>query len=135
MSRLPFALAVLFAVASLTSADDKKKPITEVPTVKADKFGPGGTVPEPVSVTSVKELEKAIPDDETRKRIAKLVDFGEQTLLVVAWESSGGDKLTYTVAESFPEQVTFHHKKGLTFDLKSHVKLFVLRNGVKWAVK
>jgi hypothetical protein len=37
--------------------------------------------------------------------------------------------------ESFPEQIVFGYKPGKTDDLHRHVKLFALRNGVKWSVK
>ncbi len=41
----------------------------------------------------------------------------------------------HAVAESFPEQITFTLTPGKTFDLRSHVKLYVVRNNVKWSAK
>lgn len=136
MSRLLVAGALLLAISAVAPAADKKvKPIEAIPTAKGDVFEKGGKSPDPVSVTTEKELEKAIPDETTRKRIAKLVDFSEQSLLVVTWQGSGADKLEYTVAESSPERVTFTCKPGVTDDLKSHAKLYVMRKDVKWSVK
>lgn len=63
------------------------------------------------------------------------MDFKEQTLLVFAWQGSGTDKLEYVILESFPEQIKFSYKAGGEDDLRKYVKLFVLRNGVKWSVK
>jgi hypothetical protein len=43
--------------------------------------------------------------------------------------------MEYEVAESFPEQITFSLKPGLTRDLRPHVKIFALRANVKWRMK
>lgn len=137
MTRL-LAVAALFAVVAVAPADEKKlaPAITDIANDKADKIETEkGKAAEPTVVASEKELEKAIPDEATRKRVAKLVDFKEQTLLVFAWQGSGGDKLSYTVAESFPEQIKFTLTPGLTRDLRGHVKLYVVRNNVKWSAK
>ena len=137
MTRL-LAVAALFAVATLTPADEKKASpaITDIANVKGDKIETEkGKATEPTTVSSEKELEKAIPDEATRKRVAKLVDFKEQKLLVFAWQGSGQDKLTYVVAESYPEQLMFTYTVGKTFDLHSHVKLYVVRNNIRVSVK
>jgi hypothetical protein len=39
------------------------------------------------------------------------------------------------VKESFPEQIVFSYKRGRTKDLRSHLKVYVLRSDVKWAVE
>jgi hypothetical protein len=138
MTRLFAALAAATVLAAAAPAEDKKvkEPIVEIPTEKADKIETkDGKATAPTAVTSEKELEKAIPDEDTRKRVAKLVDFKEQVLLVFAWEGSGGDKLEYVILESFPEQIRFSLKPGATDDLRKHVKLFALRNNVKWSAK
>lgn len=136
MSRL-LTLAFVVVFAATVSADKKKEPIVEIPSDKADKFDTKDekvTVPTLVT-TSGKDFETAIPDEATRKRIAKLVDFNEQMLLIFRWEGSGGDKLGFTIAESYPEQISFSLQPGRTRDLRPHVKVFVLRNNVKWSVK
>jgi hypothetical protein len=67
--------------------------------------------------------------------IAKKVDFQKQIVLVFAWQGSGGDKLVYKVLESFPEQIPFSLRPGVTDDLRSHSRVFALRSNVKWSVK
>lgn len=138
MTRLFAALAAAVVLVAAAPAEEKKlkEAIVEIANDKADKIETkDGKWNTPMAVTSEKELEKAIPDEETRKRIAKLVDFKEQVLLVFAWEGSGGDKLEYVVLESYPEQIKFSYKAGATDDLRKHVKLFALRKNVKWSVK
>jgi hypothetical protein len=67
--------------------------------------------------------------------IGKKVDNKKQIVLVFAWQGSGGDKLDYQVLESFPEQVPFSLRPGLTDDLRTHSRVFVVRSNVKWSVK
>jgi hypothetical protein len=50
---------------------------------------------------------------------------------VFAWRGSGQDKMTYTIAESFPEQITFKILPGRTRDLRSHLKIYASRKNVK----
>ncbi|MEO2088332.1 MAG: hypothetical protein ABGY75_02390 [Gemmataceae bacterium] len=131
---IPFV--ALFATTVL--ADDKKPAgsFAEIAVVKGDKIeAKGGKATEPVKVTSAAELEKAVPDEATRTRLAKLVDFKTHTLLIFAWQGSGQDKLEYTVLQSDPPQVEFTVSPGRTKDLRSHVHLFVVRSDVKWTVK
>jgi len=64
--------------------------------------------------------------------LAKQVDFERQTVLVFAWRGSGQDRLTYAVAESYPEQVFFTYQPGRTRDLRPHVHVYALRSNVKW---
>ena len=64
--------------------------------------------------------------------LTKQVDFEQRVVLVFAWRGSGQDRLSYSVAESFPEQVFFEYKPGRTKDLRPHVYVFALRANVKW---
>jgi len=137
MTRL-FAIAALLAAVTLLPADEKKAlpAITDIANDKADKIdAEKGKATEPITVSTEKELEKAIPDEDTRKRIAKLVDFKEQKLLIFAWKGSGQDKLSYVVAESYPEQLMFTYTVGKSDDLRRHVNLYVIRNNVRVSVK
>ena len=60
------------------------------------------------------------------------VDFEKQLVLLFAWRGSGQDQLEYTVAESYPEQVTFRYVPGRTRDLRPHVSIYALRKNVTW---
>jgi len=74
-------------------------------------------------------------DKEGLAALGKKVDLKKQIVLIFAWRGSGQDKLSYTVAESFPEQITFSLKPGATDDLREHVQVFALRSNVKWGVR
>jgi len=63
------------------------------------------------------------------------VDFAQQKLLIFAWRGSGRDRLSYAVAESYPEQVFFTLRRGRTKDMRPHLHLYALRANVRWTVK
>ncbi len=111
-------------------------PIVDVNTEKADKFAfKPGPWNKPQRITTEKEFAKVIPDETTQKRLAKLIDFKEQDLVVFSWEGSGQDKLEYLVLESFPEQLRFSRKAGATDDLRKHLKLYIVRKNVSLSAK
>ena len=88
----------------------------------------------PIVVKSKEEAAKHFGKKAVAS-LVKAVDFKKQFVLVFAWRGSGGDQLNYTVAESFPEQISFSRQFGRTRDLRSHAKVFALRSNVKWSVK
>jgi len=71
-------------------------------------------------------------DDAAAAALKKRVDFKQQIVLVFAWLGSGQDRLTFAVAESYPEQVFFTLKPGRTRDLRPHVHVYALRSNVTW---
>ena len=88
---------------------------------------------EPLVLKSADEAAKFFGEDALAA-LKEEVDFKEQIALVFAWRGSGQDKLSYVVAESFPEQITFQIKPGRTRDLRPHVHVFALRSNVKWSI-
>ena len=89
-------------------------------------------------LTAFAEMERhgdlLLRHDDALAALKKQVDFDEQFVLLFAWRGSGQDKLTYVVAESFPEQITFRIEPGRTRDLRPHVHIYALRSNVKWSV-
>ena len=94
----------------------------------------GGGWKKPLKIESAKQLADHF-DKKSVADLEKIVDFDQQVMLVFAWRGSGQDELSYVVAESYPEQVTFSHQKGRTRDLREHVKIYVLRKNVRWSVR
>jgi hypothetical protein len=84
----------------------------------------------PIVIKSAEEAAKHFGKDAL-ETLGKEVDFKKQIVLVFAWQGSGGDKLSYTVAESLPEQIAFSLKRGLTRDLRSHSHVYALRSNVR----
>jgi len=85
----------------------------------------------PLSIRSEEDAAAHFPQTALAT-LKKQVDFTQQTVLVFAWRGSGQDRLTYAVAESFPEQVFFKFRPGRTRDLRPHMRIFALRSNVKW---
>jgi hypothetical protein len=82
-------------------------------------------------VLDTEEAAKKYFAEKELKALKKKMNFATQKLIVIVWRGSGGDKISYTVMESFPEQVIFNYKRGMTRNLGPHFKLFALRKNVK----
>jgi hypothetical protein len=128
-------LIVLVTFATAAANEDKMLgPIKQLTGLKPAKSVFGATTRgKPLVIKSDEDAAKHFTGDDLAK-LKKQVDFKKQVVLVFAWRGSGGDRLTFDVAESFPEQIFFSLKPGRTRDLRSHVKVYVLRSNVKWKV-
>ena len=83
-------------------------------------------------VLETRDAAAAHFSSESMGMLSKQVDFDRQIVLVFAWRGSGQDRITYSVLESFPEQIVFAFRPGRTRDLRPHTKVYVLRSNVKW---
>lgn len=88
----------------------------------------------PLEIKSLEDAGKHF-GKEALETLKKSVDFDKQIVLVFAWQGSGQDKLEYQILESFPEQIPFSLKRGLTRDLRQHAHVYVLRNNARWSTK
>ena len=127
---LMFAATVFNAETSAT-AEEMLPPIQDITDIKANeeiwKVAKRGV---PLTFRSKSEAARYFSEPQL-KLLLKKVDFQKQTLLVFAWRGSGQDKMTYTIAESFPEQITFKILPGRTRDLRPHLKIYAIRKNVK----
>jgi hypothetical protein len=87
----------------------------------------------PIEIRSQEDAAKYF--DGKNLKALSAIDFKKQLVLVFAWRGSGGDRLSFVVAESFPEQIQFTINPGRTRDLRSHTAVYALRLNVKWSVK
>ena len=133
-SLLIAVVAFLTIVGGLFAAPANHEPITELKDLRAEEavFTDATSRSKPIVLKSLKNGAKYF-DKEELAAISKTVDFEKQIVLLFAWRGSGQDRLQYVVKESFPEQIMFSCKPGLTRDLRPHVKVYVLRSNVKWA--
>ena len=128
-------LAAIVLPITVAGADAKLPPIKTVKGVKPNRsIFKAAKRNKPLVIRSAKAAAAYFSKPALAK-LKKQVDFKHQIVLVFAWKGSGQDRLNYSVAESFPEQIFFKHKRGRTRDLRSHVKIFVLRSNVKWRVR
>ena len=122
-------------VGGLFAAPANHDPITELKDLSAkEALFKGASRTKPVVLKSLKNGAKYF-GKEALAKIFRAVDFEKQSVLLFAWKGSGQDRLQYVVKESFPEQIVFSHKRGRTKDFRSHLKVYVLRSDVKWAVE
>ena len=129
-------IAAACMMVGMASAQEAIAPIKVAPEspMKKNSVFKNSTFNKPVVVKSKEEAAKYF-GKEALAKLVKAVDFKKQIVLVFAWRGSGGDQLNYTVAESFPEQISFSRQFGRTRDLRGHAKVFALRSNVKWSVK
>lgn len=106
-------------------------PIKSVAVKPNDSIFKAATRDKPLVIKSAADATKHFPA-EGIATLKKEVDFDKQIVLVFAWRGSGQDKLSYSVLESFPEQIVFNFKRGRTKDLRPHTLVFVLRSNVRW---
>lgn len=111
-------------------------PITEIKKLEVEKaaFDRKRGAENPILIKDEKTAKKYFADDQLKKLLEQ-VDFAEQHVLLFAWAGSGRDKLTFDVAESYPEQIQFKLARGMTRDLRQHVRVFAIRSNVKWTTK
>lgn len=121
-------------------ADDQKKdPKLEVKEIDLSviKFDrPKGRADKPTAITGADELTKTVTIEEARERIAKEADFGKQQVIWFAWSGSGGDKVSASVADGDKgPEVVFQFERGLTKDLRGHIRAFVIPAKAMWRVE
>ena len=132
MTRWMTGIAVVCIIAGAASAQE---PIVAIKVMTPEKsVFKDSAWNKPIVIKSTEDAAKHYGKDAL-ETLGKEVDFKKQFLLAFAWQGSGGDKLSYVVAESFPEQIFFSLKPGLTRDLRPHTHVYALRSNVIWSVK
>ena len=126
-------MTVIAAACMITGMLSAQEPIVSIKVKPQSSIFKNSNFNKPIVVKSKEEAAKHF-GKEAVAALVKAVDFKKQIVLVFAWRGSGGDRLNYTVAESFPEQISFSRQFGRTRDLRSHAKVFALRSNVKWSV-
>ena len=124
----------MVAAGMVTGIASAQKPIVSIKAAPERIVFKNSAFNKPLVVKSKEEAAKYF-GKKTIAALVKAVDFKKQFVLIFAWRGSGGDQLNYTVAESFPEQISFSRQFGRTRDLRSHAKVFALRSNVKWSVQ
>ncbi len=126
-----FAFYFVFMLATSCSlfGDEPIKQISVTPNQAA--FQGARTPPGALLIKTAQEAGEFF-DAAQLEKLVDQVDFNKQQVLVFAWQGSGQDRLTFEVAESYPEQIFFRFKAGRTRDLRSHTQVFSLRANVSW---
>ena len=127
-------MTLIAAACMITGMLSAQEPIVSIKVEPQSSIFKNSNFNKPIVVKSKEEAAKHF-GKEAVAALVKAVDFKKQFVLVFAWRGSGGDQLNYTVAESFPEQISFSRQFGRTRDLRSHAKVFALRSNVKWNVQ
>lgn len=130
MTRMMVGVAALWLVAGVALAQD---PIVAIEAAPEKTVLANAAWNSPIVVTSQTDAAKHFGADAL-KTLAATVDFTKQSVLIFAWRGSGGDRLTYNVLESYPEQIRFSLERGRTKDLREHTKVYAVRSNVRCRV-
>ena len=127
-------MTAMAAACMITGMLSAQEPIVSIKVKPQSSIFKNSNFNKPIVVKSKEEAAKHF-GKEAVTALVKAVDFKKQIVLVFAWRGSGGDRLNYSVAKSFPEQIYFSRQFGRTRDLRSHAKVFALPSNVKWSVQ
>ena len=125
------ALSILVAMVTVSESESTDVAVRELTTSKIKIVNPRLTYPKSTLISDHKELKDTFQDEEVVASIAKEVDFSKQKLIFFVWSSSGKDRIT---PKSLKNEIEFEYIRGLTRDLRTHVKLFVIPKGAKFKV-
>jgi hypothetical protein len=131
---MPRSLCSLFALYFSAGCCFGQEPIVEIKVTPEKSAFKNSAWSKPIVIKSQDEAARHFGKDAL-ETIASKIDFKKQIVLVFAWQGSGGDKLGYKILESFPEQIPFSLRPGVTDDLRSHSRVFALRSNVRWSVQ
>lgn len=93
-------------------------------------------VGKPTKIKDAETLAKIVPDPASQECILDEVDLKKEYLLLFTWSGSGRDTLTFEPKKGDEGmEVVFTYKRGLTRDLRHHVKLFALPKKTKFSVE
>lgn len=119
-------IVALLSIGIVVAADDKPvRELTVKPKAVDRELKLSG-----VEIVDAEGLKKLIKDEDLLKGISDGVDFKKEKAVVFAWSGSGGDRLFFKLAAD-EKSVKFEKLQGATDDLRYHLKVFVVKNGVK----
>ncbi len=121
-----FATIAAVLLALPLFAADEKPAVKEIATKDLKVKAPEGG--KPTARTEIKtadDLAKSPVLKGAADDIKKSVDFAKEKLVLFAWSGSGGDRIAGAAGKD-GKTAEFTYTGGLTFDLRQHVKLFVV---------
>ncbi|MEM9414534.1 MAG: hypothetical protein AAGA29_03530 [Planctomycetota bacterium] len=88
---------------------------------------------EPLVLSSAEDAASHF-EGEQLAALNEAVDWEDEAVLVFAWRGSGQDRMTAQTEAENPDTVRFVYTPGRTRDLRPHVYVYVLKQGVVWEV-
>lgn len=135
MKNLPSFLTITFSLWIAVNSTVAQDAIKEVEGIELQQSIFEAVDKNRVLVLTSEEDAKSHLSEANFEKLAESVDFETQRVVILAWRGSGGDSVSYDVAESWPEQISIRFKRGMTRDLRPHQKVFTLRSNVSCRVE
>jgi len=122
------------AVLMLAGVAYAQEPIVAIEVKPNHELSTKSVWEKPILIKSAEEAAQHFAEDALAT-LKNAVDWEKQVVLVFVWKGSGQDQLQYHILESYPEQIPFSLKPGMTKDLRLHSRVYALRSNVQWSVK
>ena len=125
------ALLLLLALPSVSFGDESI--VVRVEAVPSQAVFDDASRSEPIELSSA-EAAAAYFSGEQLTALNESVDWDTHSVLIFAWRGSGGDRMEAQVDADSPDEVRFVYTGGRTRDLRPHIYVYVLEQGVVWEV-
>ncbi|XAM00310.1 hypothetical protein OT109_02760 [Phycisphaeraceae bacterium D3-23] len=133
---IPALLGLLILPASSQAGDDEGD---SAAIVRQLDVSPGRDIfdsasrAEPLEIASAADAAAHF-DADALAALNDAVDWETEHVMVFAWRGSGQDRMTAQVDADNPDTVRFVYTPGRTRDLRPHVYVYVVKQGVVWEV-
>lgn len=132
MRLTPLICLGLMIPLSLSAGDAKSDKVQELDVKKFSFPRRGGSAEKPIVIEKTEDLKLLEGAAGLGDYLKDMVPLGKRTALVFAWAGSGGDRIT--VGEVKDDTVSLVYTRGLTRDLRQHLRVFTLPKGMKWQI-
>ncbi|MFP6693802.1 MAG: hypothetical protein VB875_12325 [Pirellulales bacterium] len=103
------------------------------PTAQPNKRGRAN---EPTVIKDKAGLVESFTDKSSQDAALKQINFNKEILLIFRWAGSGQDRIAATSKKTGESiQVVFGYTRGLTRDLRRHLKIYAVAKDAKWKVE
>lgn len=126
---IPAMIGLLLLPAVLIAGDDDTL-VRRLDAVPGPTIFEAASRNEPAQIGSAEDAAEYF-DAAQLALLNEQVDWDETSLLIFAWRGSGQDRMT---AQTEDDTVRFVYTPGRTRDLRPHVYVFAVQQGVVWEV-
>jgi len=128
---IPALLVLLMLPAVSFAEDDGVVERLDIGTTQA--VFEDATRAEPIELSSAEDAA-AYFEGEQLAALNEQVDWETHSVLIFAWRGSGQDRMDVEMIGDTSDEVRFVYRPGRTRDLRPHVYVFALEQGVVWEV-
>lgn len=130
---VPALLLLVLLMLPAVSFGEDGEVVVRVEVQPTQKVFEDATRGAPIELASAEDAA-AYFEGEQLEAINEQVDWETHSVLIFAWRGSGQDRMEVELIGDTSDEVRFVYRPGRTRDLRPHVYVFVLEQGVVWEV-